>query len=249
MSIVLHIPHSSKCIPTKYLKFFTLPKCKLQIELLKMTDHYTDVLFDVSNSNICQLRFPLSRLLVDVERFERDELEIMSKVGMGCIYEKTHDGKSLKNVEHIKEELITNFYKIHHANFTKIVNKKLIKNNKVLIIDCHSFPKFPLPYELNQNINRPEICIGTDNFHTSEKLKNLFIEVFKGFNFSIKLNDPFNGSIVPHKYYYKDRRVQSVMIEVRRDLYMDELTEKKSSNFNEIKNILKKIIIKICNYA
>ena len=80
-------------------------------------------------------------------------------------------------------------------------------------------------------------------------LKNLFIEFFKEFNFTIKFNDPFNGSIVPHKYYYKDRRVQSVMIEVRRDLYMDEQTEKKSSNFNEIKNILKKIIIKICNYA
>ena len=249
MSIVLHIPHASKYIPEEYLKYFTLSKKDLEIEILKMTDHFTNELFDVSCHNIQLLKFPISRLLVDVERFERDELEIMSKVGMGCIYEKTHDGKSLKNVEHIKEELITNFYKIHHANFAKIVDKKLIKNNKVLIIDCHSFPKFPLPYELNQNINRPEICIGTDNFHTSEKLKNLFIEFFKEFNFTIKFNDPFNGSIVPHKYYYKDRRVQSVMIEVRRDLYMDEQTEKKSSNFNEIKNILKKIIIKICNYA
>ena len=244
MSIILHIPHSSKYIPNKYLKFFTLSKHELQIELLKMTDHYTDALFDVSNSNIYQLKFPLSRLLVDVERFERDELEIMSKVGMGCIYEKTHDGKSLKNVEHIKEELITNFYKIHHVNFNKIVNKKLIKNNKVLIIDCHSFPKFPLPYELNQNINRPEICIGTDNFHTSEKLKNLFIEVFKEFNFTIKLNDPFNGSIVPHKYYYKDKRVQSVMIEVRRDLYMNEHSEEKNNKFYYIKTVLEKIIKK-----
>ena len=123
MSIILHIPHSSKYIPNKYLKFFTLSKQELQIELLKMTDHYTDDLFDVSNSNIYQLKFSLSRLLVDVERFERDELEIMSNVGMGCVYEKTHNGKSLKNVEHIKEELITNFYKIHHANFTKTSQK------------------------------------------------------------------------------------------------------------------------------
>ena len=45
------------------------------------------------------------------------------------------------------------------------------KNNKVLIIDCHSFPKYPLPYELNQQTDRPEICIGTDSFHTSEKLR------------------------------------------------------------------------------
>ena len=64
----------------------------------------------------------------------------MSKVGMGCIYEKTHDGKNLKNVEFIKDVLIKNLYKNHHEKFTKIVDKKLIENDKVLIIDCHSFP-------------------------------------------------------------------------------------------------------------
>ena len=71
----------------------------------------------------------------------------MFKVGMGCIYEKTHDGKPLKLVKDIKDELINKFYKTHHENFTKIIEKKLIENNKVLIIDCHSFPKHPLPYE------------------------------------------------------------------------------------------------------
>ena len=249
MSIVLHIPHSSKCIPTKYLKFFTLPNLELQIELLKMTDHFTDELFDVTNSNIQQMLFPLSRLLVDVERFESDELEIMSKVGMGCIYEKTHDGKDLKIVKDIKDELIKKFYKKHHVNFNEIVSNQLIENNKVLIIDCHSFPKYPLPYELNQDKNRPEICIGCDDFHTSEKLKNLFGKFFKEFNFIIKFNNPFKGSIVPEKYYYKDRRVQSVMIEIRRDLYMDEQTGNKSIKFNEIKNTIRKVIMKTCNYA
>ena len=174
MSIILNIPHASKHIPDKYLKYFTLSKKDLEIELLKMTDHFTDELFEISCSNIHQLKFPLSRLLVDVERFEEDELEPMFKVGMGCIYEKTHDGKSLKLVKDIEDELINKFYKTHHENFTKIVDAKLKKNNKVLIIDCHSFPKYPLPYELNQSIDRPEICIGTDDFHTSEELKNSF---------------------------------------------------------------------------
>ena len=242
MSIILHIPHASKHIPDEYIKYFTLSKKDLEIELLKMTDHFTDELFDFLGDNINQLKFPVSRLLVDVERFEKDELEPMSKVGMGCIYEKTHDGKSLKNVEHIKEELITNFYKIHHANFTKIVDKKLIKNNKVLIIDCHSFPKYPLPYELNQEMDRPEICIGTDNFHTSEKLKNSFGELFEKSNFTVKYNAPFKGSIVPLKFYNKDKEVQSIMIEIRRDLYMNEKSGEKNYKFNKIKKTLEKII-------
>ena len=242
MSIVLHIPHASKNIPDEYLKYFTLSKKDLQIEILKMTDHFTDELFNVSDDNIHQLKFPISRLLVDVERFEKDELEPMFKVGMGCVYEKTHDGNSLKNVEHIKDELINKFYKTHHENFTKIVDAKLKQSNKVLIIDCHSFPKYPLPYELNQEMDRPEICIGTDNFHTSEKLKNLFGELFEGLNFTVKYNEPFKGSIVPLKFYNKETHVQSIMIEVRRDLYMNEHSGEKNEKFDNIKNILEKII-------
>ena len=245
MSIILHIPHASKHIPDKYLKYFTLSKKDLEIELLKMTDHFTDELFDISCSNIHQLKFPLSRLLVDVERFEEDELEPMFKVGMGCIYEKTHDGKSLKLVKDIKDELINKFYKTHHENFTKIVDAKLKQNNKVLIIDCHSFPKHPLPYELNQTMDRPEICIGTDNFHTSEKLKNSFAQLFKKLNFTVKYNEPFKGSIVPLKFYNKEIRVQSIMIEVRRDIYMNEQSGEKNSNFYNIKSVLEKIIKKI----
>ena len=247
MSIVLHIPHASKNIPDEYLKYFTLSKKDLEIELLKMTDHFTDELFDVSYDNIHQLKFPISRLLVDVERFEKDELEPMSKVGMGCIYEKTHDGKSLKLVKDIKDELINKFYKTHHENFTKIVDAKLIKNNKVLIIDCHSFPKHPLPYELNQEMDRPEICIGTDNFHTSEKLKNLFGELFEGLNFTVKYNEPFKGSIVPLKFYNKEIRVQSIMIEVRRDLYMNEQSGEKNGYFVEIQNKLNLNIYEVLN--
>lgn len=42
--------------------------------------------------------------------------------------------------------------------------------------------------------------------------------------FSVGVNRPFAGALVPNAYYGQDQRVQSVMIEVRRDLYMDERT-------------------------
>ena len=245
MSLVLHIPHASKHIPDEYIKYFTLSKKDLEVEILKMTDHYTDELFDVSGVNIQSLKFPISRLLVDVERFEKDELEPMFKVGMGCVYEKTHDGNILKNVEYIKDELIKKYYQKHHEKLTQIVEKKLKENNKVLIIDCHSFPKSPLPYELNQEKSRPEICIGTDNFHTSKKLKNSFRKLFEGLNFTVKYDAPFDGSIVPFKFYKKDDRVQSVMIELRRDLYMDERSGNKISNFYEMKKNIHKIIMQV----
>ena len=91
MSIILHIPHSSQYIPKEYLPYFHLNKETLKIELLRMTDHYTSELFLFKNDLISTITFPVSRLLVDPERFENDLQEPMNDLGMGCIYTKTND--------------------------------------------------------------------------------------------------------------------------------------------------------------
>lgn len=119
MSIILHIPHSSKDIPKEYLSLFLLSKEHLEIELLKMTDHYTSELFLVEHPLIEKLHFPVSRLLVDPERFENDEKEPMSKVGMGCIYTRTHDLKPLKKTDKVRDDLINKFYRPHHKKIQR----------------------------------------------------------------------------------------------------------------------------------
>ncbi len=53
--------------------------------------------------------------------------------------------------------------------------------------------------------------------------------------FSVALNKPFPGAITPLKFYGREPRVQSLMIEVRRDLYMDELTGAKLPAFDSVK--------------
>jgi N-formylglutamate amidohydrolase len=44
----------------------------------RITDHFTDDLFALPNHLATPVRFPVSRLVVDPERFENDELEPMS---------------------------------------------------------------------------------------------------------------------------------------------------------------------------
>tara|TARA_Y100000590_G_scaffold346830_1_gene397227 strand:+ start:192 stop:944 length:753 start_codon:yes stop_codon:yes gene_type:complete len=245
MGLILHIPHSSKKIPQKYLPSFLVPKKRLEEELLKMTDHFTDDLFNFNHPAITRIRFPVSRLLVDPERFENDKDEPMSKIGMGCIYEMTYDKKPLKEIHCKRDELIKTFYLPHHEEFTSIVEKSLKSNNQVLIIDCHSFPKFPLPYEFNQEMDRAEICIGTDDFHTPPSLRDKFINQFENLGFSVAVNEPFAGAIVPLKFYKIDQRVRTLMIEVRRDLYMNEKTGEKLRGFVKLRDSLEKMILEV----
>ena len=43
--------------------------------------------------------------------------------------------------------------------------------------------------------------------------------MFEAFGYRVAIDSPFSGTIVPLKHYHKDKRVESVMIEVNRSLY------------------------------
>ena len=45
------------------------------------------------------------------------------------------------------------------------------------------------------------------------------------------VNRPFAGALVPMRFYQADARVQAVMIEVNRSLYMDEKSGVRLSSF------------------
>ena len=49
------------------------------------------------------------------------------------------------------------------------------------------------------------------------------------------LNAPFAGALTPMKLYRKEPRLRAIMIEVRRDLYMDEETGTMLPSFDRIK--------------
>ena len=236
MSLIFHIPHSSLHIPKKYLTDFLLNHEALEAEKIRMTDSFTNELFlGCIEPNDTELIFPISRLLIDVERFSEDQDEAMSKIGMGMIYTSCHDLSPLRKSNFFAHELKTKYYEPHHAALSLKVESHLDCYDAALIIDCHSFPTRPLPYERNQTGNRPEICIGTDPFHTSSELEMALTTAFRKQGFEVDIDTPFSGSIVPMRFFEKDKRVSSIMIEIRRDLYMDEATGKRNLQFTHTK--------------
>ena len=210
-AIILHIPHASTVLPSEVE--FLLGQEELAYEVDAMTDHHTDRLFDLPGAHRCV--FPVSRLVIDPERFIEDPME---SVGMGVVYMRTAEGEALRDISDVdRSALIDTYYCPHHAALTCMVDECLGKHGRCLIIDCHSFPEQPLPYESDKT--RPDICIGTDSYHTSAGLKNCLLKVFEAFGYRVAIDSPFSGTIVPLKHYHKDKRVASVMIEVNRSLY------------------------------
>ncbi|TSC58551.1 MAG: hypothetical protein Greene041619_561 [Candidatus Peregrinibacteria bacterium Greene0416_19] len=236
-AIILHIPHASTVIPPKIRSTFLLTDKELEEEFLRMTDWYTNELFALPGEHAVTITYPVSRLVVDPERFTEDGEEPMAKVGMGVIYTRTSDEKKLRHdpTPEQRKMLLQKYYEPHHARLTTEVENILKEHGKCLIIDGHSFSSRPLPHEPDQRSNRPDICIGTDSFHTPPALVAAAMSAFEAQGFSVALDRPFQGTLVPMRHYRKERRVSSVMIEVRRDLYMDEETGRKNDRFPAIR--------------
>jgi N-formylglutamate amidohydrolase len=73
--------HDSTVIPSEIRDQFVLNEKELSRELIKMTDHHTNDLIAWIFTTSQIVKFPVSRLVVDVERFESDCDEFMAARG------------------------------------------------------------------------------------------------------------------------------------------------------------------------
>ena len=239
--MILHIPHSSTHIPTEVRSTLVLDDAEIETEILAMTDAFTEELFALFGT--VRVVYPVSRLVVDPERFCNDADEPMAKVGMGAVYMRTSGGNSLRNTltPAQREQLLAMYYRPHHQNLEEAVEQELKHLGNAMLLDCHSFPSKPLPCDKNQGPNRPDFCIGTDECHTPPILVEQICDVVRDAGHTIGVNEPYSGTLVPMRFYRKDHRVWSVMIEVRRDLYMNESKGAKAFRFGRTQSLVRTI--------
>lgn len=115
------------------------------------------------------------------------------------------------------------YYGPHHARLETAASAAIDLYGRCLVIDCHNFPSLALPYEFaDPAVARPDICIGTDAFHTTDDLAMTFVSAFEREGWSVDLNQPFAGALVPGSRYGQDRRVNAIMVEINRRLYLRE---------------------------
>jgi len=233
--LILHIPHASENIPFK--KGFVIDDTKIQEEILKLTDWFTDDLFYSKVDT--QIIAPFSRVFCDVERFSDDSQEEMFKLGMGALYTRCDDDTLSRIVtSELRKEILDNYYWSPHQGLDRAVLKQLKEQDNCLIIDCHSFPKTPIFKGLDQRENRPYFNIGTDKFHTPLDLVKKSEDYFTALGYTVGIDWPYSSSIVPMEYYQKEKRVKSIMLEVNRELYLEGDTNNKSSNYNKTKKVV-----------
>ena len=231
--MILHIPHSSTDLHDY--------KFHLQEDQLnKMTDWFTDELFTAKDAK--RVVFPYSRLICDVERFEDDSQEPMSRFGMGVCYEKTTEGQALKEVSFLERlHIINTLYRPHHQKLYESCQEDIQTKGEALLIDCHSFPDKAYYFNSDYNQDRVDICLGTDSYHTPANLINYIQNYFLSKGFTVAINKPYVGTIIPLKHYHTQPKLFSIMIEINRRLYLDE-NYHKNKKFSDLQEALTQLL-------
>jgi len=238
LPILVHVPHSGTRLPEDVRLGIRLDDDALQREVVRLTDWHTDRLFDwLPAAGAAAFINRISRLVVDPERFADDTQEPMAARGQGVVYTRTSDLAPMR-ADDLAERarLVATWFDPYHAALTGLVDRMLERFGQCLIVDGHSFGSVPLPSEVDQAPDRPDICIGTDPTHTPDSLATALEAAFRGAGFRVTRDSPFAGALVPLRHHGTDLRVTSVMIEVRRGLYCDETTGEPLPAFADLRD-------------
>ncbi|MFD5088121.1 N-formylglutamate amidohydrolase [Kitasatospora sp. NPDC058406] len=222
--VILHVPHSARTVPADVRSGIVLDDRELALELDHITDAHTAEIAhraaQAAGSTPWRFVNRLSRLVVDPERFP-DEREEMLAAGMGAVYTRTTHREDLRPAGFDGGPLLDRYFHPYAEAMTAAVAGRLAAVGRAVVVDVHSYPTKALPYELHGDGPRPPICLGTDARHTPAPLLDAAQRAFAGFG-GTGLDSPFAGTYVPLRYYGGTADVSALMVEIRRNLYMDE---------------------------
>ena len=238
---VFHVPHAGRQFPAELLSSVCIPEERFRKYHALMSDTEAGMLVpEAYRGGDMYERFPVSRLLCDVERFIGPEEE-MERYGMGFCYEKAFDGTEIRIVTDEERAKTRKYYDEHHARMNRICER----HPRVLLFDIHSFSQESMPEHIRRRTDRlPDVCVGTDPEYTPEELSLRIRRRVNELRLTCTENIPYSGTFVPGAVLDGSCscNLVSVMLEFNRNLYCDQNGKPIEAKTALIRNLVQRIV-------
>ena len=204
--LVVHVPHASTVIPDDAWTEFLVSRQEVEAEALASADLYTDEMARQAWPHARIVEAEVSRIVVDVERYDDDSREEMSEVGRGVIYTCDHLMRPIRRpmIGSRREELLERYYRQHW-------NRLRFEAADSVLVDLHTYPAAPWPIERRAHGARPEIDIGFSQGLTPPLWVDALTQHFRKNGYEVGHNTPYVGVI-------DAGASAAAMIEIRRDI-------------------------------
>jgi len=245
MPVIAHLPHTAIRMPLRERDALLLHGERQAEEIRDSGDPLLPHLFTWLPSAGCvSFTNTASPLLVDpIRQVEYDEP--MATVGQGVVHTRAKNGDLLRSIDAVtRETMLRQYYAPYTEAFTQQVDSMLREFDACLVLNVLSFSAEPAACDLDRSADRPDVCIGADDLHTPQPLIDELTEQLGSVGLRVEVNRPVSGAYVPPRHRRRDRRVSSITIALRRDLYTDPRTGEESPDFLEFEGRITKAIAK-----
>jgi N-formylglutamate deformylase len=244
LPIVAHIPHAGTNVPDAVRDQFLPYPGELWREIAVVTDWYTDELFGMPG--IARTQTPISRVVLDLERFVDDKQETQAAVGQGVIYSHDSRGRQIRRTLSDEERgaLLDNYCHPWHFKLEMDIEQQLDHWGHCLLLDCHSFPAEAFGNRAPYEVPPPDICLGIHRANTPQWLIDSCQRRFLSRGYSVSVDFPYAGCLVPDRFG-GNKQVPAIMLEINRSLYLKPSHRKayrlgnvpiKTANFETLRN-------------
>tara|TARA_Y100000589_G_C27164063_1_gene634022 strand:- start:1039 stop:1860 length:822 start_codon:yes stop_codon:yes gene_type:complete len=249
LPILISSPHSGQQVPDDISVMMTPEGSKLPDTDLFVNDLYSFA----PKLGICLVSAKFSRYVIDLNRplpngealypGQRDDTPVCPM--------RTFCGNEiyLKEFNLNEAELsrrIQKFYTPYYQALELILENLLDSFPRVLLFDAHSIasklPGFPgSPF--------PDFVLGNRQGQTCpEELLNIATDVLRSNDYSVSINEPFQGGQITRYFGEWNPRVYSFQLEMSQHLYLDETTRRKSKDFENVSDLLRSLIEEFADY-
>lgn len=108
----------------------------------------------------------------------------------------------------------------HDAALAQLLDERLAAAGEVTIVDVDSFPLHAPPGLRDGEAPRPEVCVGTDGFHTSSRLRNAAVGAMRPVTPTgdVGLDAPLQGCSIPAPHHGVRTDVAGILLAFRGDV-------------------------------
>ena len=234
---MVSIPHSGEQVGEEAYWLKNLDEVTLMYDV----DRFIDLMYQpaLDSLKIPKVITPWHRYLVDCNRWPTDtDCDSLEESGnpsgshpTGLHWRVTTAGhvlikKPLSQSLHknILEKYYKGFFEKIDSLYASFKQKGI---SQTYHLDLHSMPSLGTKAHRDPGEQRADIVIGNEKGQSAgEEWTHQVKEAYQKEGFQVRLNHPYTGGTIVEKYGQPEKGQQALMIELNRQLYMDEKTKK-----------------------
>lgn len=176
----------------------------------------------------------------------------VSKRGLGLLKSKSRYGEPVHERKLTVAEVMERLEKYHRPYFAELAQN--IERLKAAYgfayqLSCHCMSAVGAPTHPDAGQARADFCIGNLNGKTASPEFMAFVEkVITGLGYSCTVNVPYTGGELNARFG-DPGRVESIMVEINKKLFMDVNTFKRKPEFGRVKADVTKILRAVVDRA